>query len=83
MFIAIPGALSVSLVVCFQAFSVMEQLRTHCATEISELERMVGSQQELLAALHKTYPEQVRRRERGKPNGSILIHSALNPLECV
>ncbi|XP_076585034.1 sperm-associated antigen 5 [Chaetodon auriga] len=41
------------------AFSAMEQLRTHCATEISELERIVGSQQELLAALDRTYPEQV------------------------
>ncbi|KAK5865625.1 hypothetical protein PBY51_019879 [Eleginops maclovinus] len=41
------------------AFSAMEQLRTHCASEISELERMVGSQQELLAALNQTYPEQV------------------------
>lgn len=54
-----PGALSVCLVVCFQAFSAMEQLRTHCATEISELERIVGSQKELLAALDQTYPEQV------------------------
>ncbi|TMS23519.1 Sperm-associated antigen 5 [Larimichthys crocea] len=41
------------------AFSVCEQLRTHSATEISELERIVGSQQELLAALNQTYPEQV------------------------
>ncbi|XP_038569125.1 sperm-associated antigen 5 [Micropterus salmoides] len=41
------------------AFSAMEQLRTHCATEISELERIVGSQKELLAALDQTYPEQV------------------------
>ncbi|KAM6941858.1 sperm-associated antigen 5 [Lycodopsis pacificus] len=41
------------------AFSAMEQLRTHCATEISALERIVGSQQELSAALHQTYPEQV------------------------
>ncbi|KAF3852533.1 hypothetical protein F7725_005888 [Dissostichus mawsoni] len=41
------------------AFSVMEQLRTHCSSEISELERAVGSQQELSAALHQTYPEQV------------------------
>ncbi|XP_054460225.1 sperm-associated antigen 5 [Anoplopoma fimbria] len=41
------------------AFSAMEQLRTHCATEISELERIVGSQQELSAALDQTYPEQV------------------------
>ncbi|XP_070846965.1 sperm-associated antigen 5 [Chaetodon trifascialis] len=41
------------------AFSAMEQLRTHCAKEISELERIVGSQEELLAALDRTYPEQV------------------------
>ncbi|XP_051241326.1 sperm-associated antigen 5 [Dicentrarchus labrax] len=41
------------------AFSAMEQLRTHCATEISDLERIVGPQQELLAALERTYPEQV------------------------
>ncbi|KAM8879304.1 sperm-associated antigen 5 isoform 1-T2 [Spinachia spinachia] len=41
------------------AISVMEQLRTHFATEISALERIVGSQQELSAALDKTYPEQV------------------------
>lgn len=38
----------------------MEQLRTHFATEISELERIVGSQQELSAALDQTYPEQVQ-----------------------
>ncbi len=50
---------TVFLVVSFQAFSVTEQLRTHCSTEISELERIVGSQQELLAALAQTYPEQV------------------------
>ncbi|KAI3353100.1 hypothetical protein L3Q82_019669, partial [Scortum barcoo] len=41
------------------AFSAMTQLRTHCATEISELERNVGSQQDLLAAINQTYPEQV------------------------
>ncbi|KAF1395350.1 hypothetical protein PFLUV_G00010610 [Perca fluviatilis] len=41
------------------AFSAMEQLRTHCAKEISELERIVGSQQELSAALDQTYPQQV------------------------
>ncbi|XP_028273957.1 sperm-associated antigen 5 [Parambassis ranga] len=37
----------------------MEELRTHCASEISALERSAGSQQELLAALQQTYPEQV------------------------
>ncbi|XP_034393609.1 sperm-associated antigen 5 [Cyclopterus lumpus] len=41
------------------AFSAMDQLRTHCATEVIELERIVGSQQELSAALDQTYPEQV------------------------
>ncbi|XP_030604047.1 sperm-associated antigen 5 [Archocentrus centrarchus] len=41
------------------AFSAMEQLRTHCATEISLLEKSVGSQQELLAALNLSYPELV------------------------
>lgn len=40
---------------------MMEQLRTHCAAEISALEQSVGSQKELLAALNQTYPEQVRR----------------------
>lgn len=37
----------------------MEQLRTHCAKEISELERNLGSQQELSAALDQTHPELV------------------------
>ncbi|XP_064859903.1 sperm-associated antigen 5 isoform X2 [Oncorhynchus nerka] len=41
------------------AFSVTEQLRVHCAVRISELEESVGSHQELMAALNKTYPEQV------------------------
>ncbi|XP_055779452.1 sperm-associated antigen 5 [Salvelinus fontinalis] len=41
------------------AFSVTEQLRTHCAVRISELEESVGSHQELMAALNKTYSEQV------------------------
>uniref|UniRef100_A0A665XCP2 Sperm-associated antigen 5 n=1 Tax=Echeneis naucrates TaxID=173247 RepID=A0A665XCP2_ECHNA len=41
------------------AFSAMDQLRTHCAKEISELEKSVGSQQDLLAALNQVYPEQV------------------------
>ncbi|AWP05473.1 putative sperm-associated antigen 5 isoform 3 [Scophthalmus maximus] len=41
------------------AFSAMEQLRTHCAAEMSELEKSVGSQQELLDALNQAYPEQV------------------------
>ncbi|XP_061573810.1 sperm-associated antigen 5 [Cololabis saira] len=41
------------------AFSAAEQLRSHCATNISALEESVGSQQELLAALTQTHPEQV------------------------
>ncbi|KAK2918857.1 sperm-associated antigen 5 isoform X1 [Channa argus] len=41
------------------AFSAMEQLKKHCATEILEFEKCVGSQQELLAALNEAYPEQV------------------------
>ncbi|XP_074554884.1 sperm-associated antigen 5 [Halichoeres trimaculatus] len=41
------------------AFSAIEELRTHCASEISELEKTVGSHQELLAALNQTFPQQV------------------------
>nr|XP_019956861.1 PREDICTED: sperm-associated antigen 5 [Paralichthys olivaceus] len=41
------------------AFSAMEQLRTHCGTEMSELHKSLGSQQQLLAALNQAYPEQV------------------------
>ncbi|XP_044203057.1 sperm-associated antigen 5 [Thunnus albacares] len=41
------------------ALNTMEQLRRNCATEISELQKSVGSQQELLDALKTTYPEQV------------------------
>lgn len=41
----------------------MEQLRTHCAREISELERNLGSQQELSAALDQTHPELVTDQE--------------------
>ncbi|KAM4751507.1 sperm-associated antigen 5 [Anableps anableps] len=41
------------------AFSAMDQLRTRCASEISALEKCVGSQEELLAALNQTYPDQV------------------------
>ncbi|XP_078800003.1 sperm-associated antigen 5-like [Oryzias latipes] len=41
------------------AFSAMEQLRRHCSAEISALEESVGSQQQLVAALRHTYPEQV------------------------
>lgn len=41
---------------------MMEQLRTQCAKEISELERNLGSQQELSAALNQTHPELVREQ---------------------
>lgn len=42
-----------------QTLSAMDQLRAHCAKEISELERVVGSQQELSAALDQAYPQLV------------------------
>ncbi|RVE76154.1 hypothetical protein OJAV_G00005650 [Oryzias javanicus] len=41
------------------AFNAMEQLRRHCSAEIFALEESVGSQQQLMAALKQTYPEQV------------------------
>ncbi|KAK7930528.1 hypothetical protein WMY93_006923 [Mugilogobius chulae] len=41
------------------AYSVMDQLRKHYSMEISELEKCVGSQEELLSALRKAHPEQV------------------------
>ncbi|KAM9314239.1 sperm-associated antigen 5 [Pholidichthys leucotaenia] len=41
------------------ALSTMTQLRMHCATEISALERSVGSRQELMSALNQTFPELV------------------------
>ncbi|CAL8330025.1 unnamed protein product [Merluccius merluccius] len=41
------------------AFSVTEQLRVHCAQQISEMEQSVGCHQELKAALNKAYPKQV------------------------
>lgn len=69
----IPGVLSVFAVICLQAFSVMEQLRTHCATEISDLERLVGSQQELLDALNRTYPEQVTEQAKTKQLDLICL----------
>uniref|UniRef100_A0A3P8T1N9 Sperm associated antigen 5 n=1 Tax=Amphiprion percula TaxID=161767 RepID=A0A3P8T1N9_AMPPE len=62
----IEASLYVYLVDCLQTFSAMDQLRTHCATEISALEKSVGCQQELLTALNQTYPEQVQKQ--GKTN---------------
>ena len=38
---------------------MMEQLRTHCSKEISELEKNLGSREELSAALEQTRPELV------------------------
>lgn len=48
----------------------MEQLRTHSAKEISELERNLGSQQELSAALDQTHPELVT--DQGDTEGLCL-----------
>uniref|UniRef100_A0A668UWP0 Sperm associated antigen 5 n=1 Tax=Oreochromis aureus TaxID=47969 RepID=A0A668UWP0_OREAU len=62
----------VCVCVCVCAFSAMEQLRTHCATEIALLEKSVGSQQELLAALNQSYPELVQKTSQ-KINCSIII----------
>uniref|UniRef100_A0A3B4FVT3 Sperm associated antigen 5 n=1 Tax=Pundamilia nyererei TaxID=303518 RepID=A0A3B4FVT3_9CICH len=62
------------------AFSAMEQLRTHCATEISLLEKSVGSQQELLAALNQSYPELVRITSQ-KINSSIIVFKVICDLE--
>ncbi|KAM6971953.1 sperm-associated antigen 5, partial [Aplochiton taeniatus] len=45
------------------AFSVTEQLRAHCGGRIADLEECVGSHQDVLAALTKTYPEQVALKE--------------------
>uniref|UniRef100_A0A8C5EL92 Sperm-associated antigen 5 n=1 Tax=Gouania willdenowi TaxID=441366 RepID=A0A8C5EL92_GOUWI len=57
------------------AFNVMEQLRTHCAIEMSASEKSAESQQELLVALKQTYPQQVeknttnhRHNDSGKNN---------------
>ena len=61
-FLNLSAQAHIMCVVSFQAFSAMGQLRTHCAAKISALEESVESQQELLAALKKTYPEQVQRR---------------------
>ena len=36
-----------------------EQLRAHCAQQISEMKQSVGCHQELMEALKKIYPEQV------------------------
>lgn len=72
----VPGVLNVCVVVCCQAFSAMEQLRTHCATEISLLEKSVGSQQELLATLNQSYPELVQITSQ-KINSSIIVFKVI------
>ncbi|XP_077451046.1 uncharacterized protein LOC144070414 isoform X2 [Stigmatopora argus] len=56
------------------AFATMEQLRTHCADEMAELERSVGSQRQLLAALNITYTEQVALNQ----TSSETLNSTLN-----
>lgn len=60
---------------CFQALSAMDQLRAHCAIEISELERVVGSQQELSAALNQTYPQLVTEIR----HVALFIYSVKHP----
>ncbi|XP_062408806.1 sperm-associated antigen 5 [Sardina pilchardus] len=40
------------------AFSVVEQLRAHCASQLAELEESVGSHQQLLEALRRSCPLQ-------------------------
>ncbi|XP_034044445.1 sperm-associated antigen 5 isoform X2 [Thalassophryne amazonica] len=63
------------------AFIALEQLRDHCATEISELGKSIGSQQELLTALNQTYPEQVslnKTRTEILSSASDLLTSTLN-----
>lgn len=44
----------------------MDQLRRHCAAELSELQQCGGLQQDLLAALNVTYPQQVPRQSHPK-----------------
>ncbi|XP_077574199.1 sperm-associated antigen 5 [Stigmatopora nigra] len=56
------------------AFATMEQLRTHCANEIAELERSLGSQRQLLAALEITFTEQVALNQ----TSSETLNSTLN-----
>lgn len=51
---------------------MVEQLRTHCAKEISELERNLGSQQELSSALHQTHPELVR--DHGETESLVIFY---------
>ncbi|XP_029605473.1 uncharacterized protein LOC115191745 [Salmo trutta] len=78
------------------AFSVTEQLRAHCAVRISELEESVGSHQELMAALNKTYPEQVALKKayveslnsasellRGTMSDHDSLHQELKTARCL
>ncbi|XP_057698481.1 sperm-associated antigen 5 [Corythoichthys intestinalis] len=56
------------------AFSTMEQLRTHCAHEMAELQRSVGSQRQLLAVLNGAFTEQVALNK----TSSETLDSTLN-----
>lgn len=56
-----------------QTLSAMDQLRAHCAKEISELERVVGSQQGLSAALDQTYQQLVTQTR----HADLCIYSQL------
>lgn len=53
----------------------MDQLRAHCAIEISELEMVVGSQQELSAVLDQTHPELVTEIR----HVALFIYSVKDP----
>ncbi|KAM8843368.1 sperm-associated antigen 5 isoform 1-T2 [Synchiropus picturatus] len=62
------------------AFSVVDQLRSHSAREIAELQKSVGSQEELLAALSTTYPDQAKLKEdctKILNSASDLLHQTL------
>uniref|UniRef100_A0A3B3I0A1 Sperm associated antigen 5 n=1 Tax=Oryzias latipes TaxID=8090 RepID=A0A3B3I0A1_ORYLA len=63
-----------------RAFSAMEQLRRHCSAEISALEESVGSQQQLVAALRHTYPEQVHTHTHLHLHAVHLVSLSVNYL---
>lgn len=58
----------------------MEQLRRHCSAEISALEESVGSQQQLVAALRHTYPEQVHTHTHLHLHAVHLVSLSVNYL---
>uniref|UniRef100_A0A3Q3W259 Sperm-associated antigen 5 n=1 Tax=Mola mola TaxID=94237 RepID=A0A3Q3W259_MOLML len=80
----LDGSSLQNLIQCMQdmkvtmAFSAMDQLRSHCAMEISELERIAGSQQNLSAALDQTYPELVTKNTETPKSSTHNLH----PSEC-